>query len=105
MRLDFFSLCYRVSLFLLLLFFSAGLRSQWLNQQCTGSLRGFDLRRYLVVIAGAEEDAAAGRVPLDQPHPSAVAVQLQHRLRHVAPQAALWDLPYSHLREHTHTCN
>lgn len=52
---------------------------------------------YLVVIAGAEEDAAAGGVPLDQAHPSAVAVELQHRLRHVAPQPALWDLPYSHL--------
>lgn len=57
---------------------------------------------YLVVVASAEEDAAAGGVPLDQTHPSAVPVQLQHRLRHVAPQTALWDLPYSHLpRSHT----
>lgn len=57
---------------------------------------------YLVVVASAEEDAAAGGVPLDQTHPSAVPVQLQHRLHHVAPQAALWDLPYSHLpRSHT----
>lgn len=39
---------------------------------------------YLVVVASAEEDATAGGVPLDQTHPPAVAVQLQHRLRHVA---------------------
>lgn len=52
---------------------------------------------YLVVVAGTKEDAAAGWVPLDQPHPSAVAVQLKHGLRHVAPQPALWNLPYSHL--------
>lgn len=58
---------------------------------------------YLVVVAGTKEDAAAGGVPLDQPHSSAVAVQLQHCLRHVAPQTALWDLPYSHLqRSHPH---
>lgn len=56
---------------------------------------------YLVVVAGTEEDAAAGGVPLDQTHPSAVAVQLQHGLCHVAPQTALWDLPYSHLFSHT----
>lgn len=54
--------------------------------------------RYLVVVTSTEEDAAAGGVPLDQTHSSAVAVQLQHRLRHVAPQTALGDLPYSHLR-------
>lgn len=59
---------------------------------------------YLVVIASTEEDAAAGGVPLDQTHPSAVAVQLQHSLRHIAPQTTFWDLPYSHLpRSHTHT--
>lgn len=54
---------------------------------------------YLVVVTGAKEDAAACGVPLDQTHSSAVAVQLQHRLCHVAPQAAVRDLPYSHLRE------
>lgn len=52
---------------------------------------------YLIVITSTEEDAAAGGVPLDQTHSSAVTVQLQHRLHHVAPQTALWDLPYSHL--------
>lgn len=59
---------------------------------------------YLVVVACTEEDAAAGGVPLDQTHPSAVTVQLQHCFHHVAPQAALWDLPYSHLQHlPTHT--
>lgn len=57
---------------------------------------------HLVVVASTEEDAAAGGVPLDQTHPSAVAIELQNRLRHVAPQTALWDLPYSHL-PHSHT--
>ena len=56
------------------------------------------LRWYLVVVTSAKEDAAASGVPLDQTNSSAVAVQLQHRLHHVAPQSALWDLPYSHLR-------
>lgn len=60
---------------------------------------------YLVVIAGTKEDAAAGGVPLDEPHPSAVAVQLQHRLRHVAPQTAFWDFPYSHLQHETENIN
>lgn len=53
---------------------------------------------YLVVVTSTKEDAAACGVPLDQTHSSAVAVQLQHCLHHVAPQTALWDLPYSHLR-------
>lgn len=60
---------------------------------------------YLVVVAGAEEDAAASGVPLNQTHPSAVTIQLQHRLRHVAPQTALWDLPYSHLHTDTENIN
>lgn len=73
------------------------LHTAWVQLCCVWG----ELVWYLVVVAGTKEDAAAGGVPLDEPHPSAVAVQLQHRLRHVAPQTTLWDFPYSHL-QHAH---
>lgn len=64
------------------------------------------LLQYLVVIASTEEDATAGGMPLNEPHPSAVTVQLQHRLCHIAPQTTLRHLPYSHLaRSQTHKSN
>ena len=57
---------------------------------------------YLVVVCGAEQYVVGGGVPLQQPHPAAVTLQLLPRHRQVPQHALRRDLPHLHL-EHTHT--
>lgn len=52
---------------------------------------------YLAVVSGAEQDSAAGGMPLNKPRPPAVANQDHQSFCHVSSQTAIRNLPDSHL--------
>lgn len=61
-------------------------------------------RGYLAVISGADQDAAAGGMPLNKPRPPAVTNEDHQSFGHVPPQTAIRNLPDSHLWVKGHSC-